>query len=122
MVDLVTPYEALSLAIERLGSQAKLAELCEVSTTAVWKWTQSAKRLPGEYALRVEAATRVDRHWLAPDLYPRGLVDGLPYSAEEPELRFTSITLPPRHERRDLRAGDADARFHGVDRRAGAQL
>ena len=70
MVDKLTPYEALSTAIERLGSQAELARICEVSSTAAWKWMQSSKRLPAEYVLRVEAATGISRHLLRPDIYP----------------------------------------------------
>lgn len=123
MVDQLTPFEALTLAIERLGSQAKLAELCGVSTTAVWKWVQSAKRLPPEHALRVEAATLVSRHGLAPDFYPRGLIDGVPYYPEEPTFdAFAPITIPQRTAARDRHASDSDARTHGVDRRAGAAL
>jgi DNA-binding transcriptional regulator YdaS (Cro superfamily) len=70
MVDKLTPYEALSTAIDRLGSQAELARICEVSSTAAWKWMQSSKRLPAEYVLRVEAATGISRHLLRPDIYP----------------------------------------------------
>jgi len=70
MVDDLTPYEALKRVIDRLGSQAELSRLCEVSSTAVWKWLQSSKRLPAEYVLRAEAATDVPRHLLRPDIYP----------------------------------------------------
>ena len=70
MVDELTPYEALSTAIDRLGSQAELARICAVSSTAAWKWVQSSKRLPAEYVLRVEAATGISRHLLRPDIYP----------------------------------------------------
>jgi DNA-binding transcriptional regulator YdaS (Cro superfamily) len=121
MVDPLTPFEALNLAIERLGTQAKLAELCNVSTTAAWKWVQSAKRLPAEHVLGVEAATGVSRHALRPDIYPRGLVDGIPFEPEEPTLDVYTPLVFSRQASRDSRASDADARFHGVDRRAGAQ-
>lgn len=70
MVVALTPYEALIKAIGILGSQAALARTCDVSTTAVWKWVQSTKRIPAEYVLRVEAATGVSRHDLRPDIYP----------------------------------------------------
>lgn len=70
MVDDLTPYEALMLAVERAGSQAELARLCGVSATAVWKWVQSGKRVGHGYALVVEEATGVSRHVLRPDLYP----------------------------------------------------
>ena len=65
-----TPYEALSDAVERAGSQSALARICGVSQTSVWKWLQSSKRIPAEYVLRVEAATGISRHHLRPDIYP----------------------------------------------------
>ena len=65
-----TPFQALQSAVASLGSQTALAELCEVSQTAVWKWLQSSKRLPAECVLRVEAATGISRHHLRPDIYP----------------------------------------------------
>jgi DNA-binding transcriptional regulator YdaS (Cro superfamily) len=70
MVETFTPYEALQLALDSLGSQSELARICGVSPTAVWKWVQSSKRIPPEYVLRVEAASGVSRHWLRPDIYP----------------------------------------------------
>jgi len=84
----LTPFEALQRAVERAGTQARMADLCGVSQTAVWKWLQSSKRLPAEHVLRVELATGVSRHDLRPDIYPRN--------------------YPPA----------PDARFMGVDRRA----
>jgi len=90
MVDDLTPFEALKKAIDVLGSQAELARICKVSTTAVWKWLQSSKRLPAEHILAVEAATGISRHVLRPDIHPRN--------------------YPPA----------PDARWTGVDRRAGA--
>lgn len=65
-----TPFEALKLAVENVGSQSAFARLCGVSQTAVWKWLQSGKRLPAEHVLPVEAATGVSRHVLRPDIYP----------------------------------------------------
>ena len=70
MVDTLTPFDAVCGALECLGSQAELARLCGVSSTAVWKWVQSSKRLPAEFVLRVEARTGISRHWLRPDIYP----------------------------------------------------
>lgn len=70
MVQKITPFEALKKAVETAGSQSALARICSVSQTAVWKWLQSAKRLPAENVLRVEAATGVSRHHLRPDIYP----------------------------------------------------
>jgi DNA-binding transcriptional regulator YdaS (Cro superfamily) len=84
----LTPFEALEIAVKRAGSQAKMAELCGVSQTAVWKWLQSSKRLPAEHILAVERATGVSRHDLRPDIHPRN--------------------YPPA----------PDARLHGVDQRA----
>lgn len=68
--DSMTPWAALQAAAEILGSQAALARICDVSSTAVWKWFQSTKRLPGEYALRVEEATSIPCYVLSPDMYP----------------------------------------------------
>jgi len=76
MVETPTPYEALMDAIEVLGSQSELARVCGISSTAVWKWVQSSKRIPGEYVLRVEAKSGVSRHHLRPDLYPVDLAPG----------------------------------------------
>ncbi len=73
MVASPTPFEALMIAVTRAGSQSALARLVDVSTTAVWKWVQSSKRVPGEYVLAVEAATEVPRYHLRPDLYPLDL-------------------------------------------------
>lgn len=73
MDDTPTPFEALTRAVEKLGSQAELARVTDVSTTAVWKWVQSSKRLPAEFVLAVEAATGVPRHHLRPDIYPANL-------------------------------------------------
>lgn len=71
MVDKPTPFEALQLAIAKAGSQAEIARIAGVSTTAVWKWVQSSKRVPAEFVLKIEAATGVSRHDLRPDIYPR---------------------------------------------------
>lgn len=76
MVADITPYEALMQAVERAGSQSALARIVGASHTAVWKWIQSSKRLPGEYVLAVEAATGVSRHHLRPDLYPLDMAPG----------------------------------------------
>ncbi|WP_137681152.1 transcriptional regulator [Aurantiacibacter suaedae] len=65
-----TPYEALRKATEIAGSQTAFANICGVGQPAVWKWLQSAKRLPAEHVLKVEAATGVSRHDLRPDIYP----------------------------------------------------
>lgn len=115
----LTPFEALEMARDIAGGQAGLARICKRSQPTVWKWFQSSKLLPAEHVLPVEAATGIDRTLLRPDIYPRGLVDGVPYNPDEPLLDvFTPIKL----NRQAARDTAADARFHGVDRRAGAQL
>jgi Uncharacterized protein conserved in bacteria, prophage-related len=68
-----TPRDALEQAIDKAGSQTAFAALCGVSQAAVWKWLQTAKRLPAEYVLTVEAATGIPRHLLRPDIYPADL-------------------------------------------------
>lgn len=92
MIYNLNPREALAAAVEKLGSQQSMAELCGVSQTAVWKWLQSSKRLPAEHVLTVEAKTGISRHDLRPDIYPRD--------------------YPPA----------PDERFYGVDQRAGAHF
>ena len=67
---LPTPFEALTEAVNRAGSQTAFAEICGVSQPAVWKWLQSIKRLPPEHCIAVEASTGVSRHYLRPDIYP----------------------------------------------------
>jgi Uncharacterized protein conserved in bacteria, prophage-related len=73
MVDDLTPYKALMAAADRAGSLAALARICGCTPQAVTKWVQSSKRLPGRYALAVEAATGIPRHLLCPDMYPADL-------------------------------------------------
>jgi DNA-binding transcriptional regulator YdaS (Cro superfamily) len=68
--DGMNPYEALLAAVDILGSQAELARVCGVSGTAVWKWVQSSKRVPGEYVLAVEEATGIPCYVLCPSTYP----------------------------------------------------
>jgi DNA-binding transcriptional regulator YdaS (Cro superfamily) len=76
MVEDMTPYEALMLAVERAGSLSALARKMPCSVTAVWKWVQSSKRVPEKYVLNVEAVTNVPRHLLRPDIYPADLGPG----------------------------------------------
>lgn len=63
--------EALTQAIEKVGSQAKLAELLGVGQTAISNWLNRDSGVPAERVLSIEAATGVSRHDLRPDLYPR---------------------------------------------------
>ncbi|WP_336981622.1 transcriptional regulator [Altererythrobacter fulvus] len=65
-----TPFEALQSAVDRAGGQTGLARICKVTQPAVWKWLQSAKRLPAEHVIPVESATGISRHHLRPDIYP----------------------------------------------------
>lgn len=78
-----TPQEALSLAVTRIGGQSALARLCDVSQSTVWEWLDRGKEIPAEHVLKVEAATHVSRCDLRPDLYPRGLQDGVPFRADD---------------------------------------
>lgn len=78
----LTPEAALILAVNRMGSQAAMARLCDVSQPTVWHWLNESKQLPAEHVLKVEAATHVARHDLRPDLYPLGLQDGVPFCAD----------------------------------------
>ena len=89
MVDTSTPYLALKCIEQQAGSMAALGRALGISTTAVWKWFQSTKRLPPEHVLLAEKLYGVSRHDLRPDIYPRD--------------------YPP--------APDACDRFLGVDRR-----
>lgn len=66
----LTPYQALEKAIEIAGGQSALARVCGLSQTAVWKWKQSSKRVPGDYVLSVEAATGIPCSVLRPDIFP----------------------------------------------------
>lgn len=61
---------ALVRAVERAGGQSAFARLIGVSQPAVWAWVHYGRRLPAEFVLVVEAATRVSRYELRPDIYP----------------------------------------------------
>jgi DNA-binding transcriptional regulator YdaS (Cro superfamily) len=80
----LTPEQALVLAVNRIGGQAAMARLLEVAQPTVWGWLNRSdtKELAAEYVLKVEAATNVSRHDLRPDIYPRGLQDGVPFNAD----------------------------------------
>ncbi|RMB26232.1 YdaS antitoxin of YdaST toxin-antitoxin system [Sphingomonas sp. PP-F2F-G114-C0414] len=69
-MEIASPSASLKTAVLKLGSQSAFARLCGVSQTAVWKWLQSAKRLPAEHVLKVERATGISKHLLRPDIYP----------------------------------------------------
>jgi DNA-binding transcriptional regulator YdaS (Cro superfamily) len=75
----LTPEQALVQAVNRIGGQSAMARLLDVRQSTVWEWLNGPKQLPAEHVLRVEATTRVSRHDLRPDLYPRGLQDDVPF-------------------------------------------
>lgn len=82
----LSPFQALKTAVARAGGQSAFARALGITQGSVWKWLQSSKRLPGEHVLATEAKFGVSRSDLRPDLYPRGLQDGLPWSDElDPE-------------------------------------
>jgi len=62
--------EALKHAIDRAGSQGKLADAIGKTQGHVSKWLERG-RVPAESVLPIERATGVSRHELRPDLYPR---------------------------------------------------
>jgi DNA-binding transcriptional regulator YdaS (Cro superfamily) len=57
----------LKIAIERAGSQRKLARLLGITQQALAKWTS----VPAHQIIAVERATGVPREQLRPDLYRR---------------------------------------------------
>lgn len=115
MVDKLTQFEALQMALAKAGSQAELARIAGVSTTAVWKWVQSSKRVPAEFVLKIEAATGVSRHDLRPDIYPREVMTDRHVGA-----RFGGVD---RHAGFDpVHGAHPSARQHGVDFNRGAVL
>lgn len=65
--------DALQRAVDKAGSQAKLAVLLggPIKQAHVSYWLRAQRRAPAEYVLAIEAATGVSRHDLRPDLYPR---------------------------------------------------
>lgn len=57
--------EGLRQAIERAGSQVKLARLLGISHQALNKW----REIPTRHLIKVEQLTGVHRSLLRPDLY-----------------------------------------------------
>jgi DNA-binding transcriptional regulator YdaS (Cro superfamily) len=66
--------DALRRAVEIAGGQTALAHALGVQQAHVWNWLNRNKRLPAEYVIPVERATKgkVKRHELRPDIYPKG--------------------------------------------------
>jgi DNA-binding transcriptional regulator YdaS (Cro superfamily) len=52
-------------------SQSAMARALGVTQPTIWHWLNKSKRVPAEFALKVEELTGVSRHDLRPDLYPR---------------------------------------------------
>lgn len=65
--------EALSRAIEILGSQTAVAKAVQRTPQAVSEISRRGERVPPEWCLPIERATdgKVSRHDLRPDLYPK---------------------------------------------------
>ena len=81
---------ALREAIEAIGSQSAMARLLKVTQGAVSKWVSGRKPLAAEHVLAVEAATRVSRHRLRPDIYgPEPTYDPLGEQGDDPYLEPT---------------------------------
>jgi DNA-binding transcriptional regulator YdaS (Cro superfamily) len=61
---------ALHRAIEKAGSQKRLAEMIGASQSHVWYWLERSKKgVPAEYCVAIEKATGVSRGELRPDLF-----------------------------------------------------
>ena len=78
---------ALAAAVDIVGGQAKLARILGVTQPNVWHWLHKSERVPGEYVLKIEAATggKVSRHDLRPDLYPANMTNMQPPRAGLPD-------------------------------------
>lgn len=63
--------EALERAIQSAGGVTRLAAAIGVSYQLVQGWRARGRRFgtPAQYVLRVEAATKVPRHELRPDVF-----------------------------------------------------
>lgn len=66
----MSELHALQKAVEIAGGQSALARACGVRQGNVWSWLNRTRRIPPEYALKIEAFTGVSRHSLRPDIYP----------------------------------------------------
>jgi DNA-binding transcriptional regulator YdaS (Cro superfamily) len=65
------PADALKLACERAGGQAKLARRIGTTQGQIWYWLTKSKRgVPAEFVLPIERETAVSRSDLRPDLFP----------------------------------------------------
>ncbi|RVU15218.1 transcriptional regulator [Methylobacterium oryzihabitans] len=67
-----SPREALIRAIGIAGSQLALAKAIGTTQSNVWTWlNKSQKGIPAGWVLSIERETKVSRHDLRPDIYPR---------------------------------------------------
>lgn len=61
-------------AVRIVGGQAALARACGKGCKQqhVWNWLHRDRKIPAEFVLSIERATRglVTRHQLRPDIYP----------------------------------------------------
>jgi DNA-binding transcriptional regulator YdaS (Cro superfamily) len=62
---------ALRKAVACAGSQSALARQIGTTQATVWKWLNKGMPITPELVLKIEEVTRVSRHDLRPDLYPR---------------------------------------------------
>ena len=90
MSEAMTRFEALIACRDAAGSDRQMARDLGTTQPTIWRWINQSKQLPAEYVLKAELLYGVSRHDLRPDIYPRN--------------------YPPA----------PDARWSGVDRRAGA--
>jgi len=56
-------------AIDRIGSQSELAELCDVAQPSVFHWLM--RQCPANRAVQLEEITGVNRSLIRPDLFKR---------------------------------------------------
>lgn len=112
-----TPFEALMACREAAGSDSQMARDLSTNQPRIWRIINSSKRLPAEYVLLAERLYGVSRHYLRPDIYPRGLVDDVPYDVEEPSLPMIGAIVPSNRingfDGRDRRSNGTD-RFYGA--------
>lgn len=65
-------HQALARAIEAADGQVNLARAIGTTQSNVWTWLNKSKRgTPAEWVLPIEAVTKVSRHDLRPDIFPR---------------------------------------------------
>jgi DNA-binding transcriptional regulator YdaS (Cro superfamily) len=58
-------------AINKIGTQTKLAKLIGVRQSNISNWLYRDKKIPAEHVLAIEKVTGISRHVLRPDIYPK---------------------------------------------------